>query len=184
MGQLVIGTAMSPKSLLPHPRAVSRVDELVSGRFQRVIDDAGVPVGRERAAARRALLSSGRIYYRLLEERERRGLSPVEAPLLRLEQLYPYPRSEMRQLLASYPALEQVAWVQEEPRNMGAWRNLRHRIEASLPPRVTLEYVGRESRAVPATGSFEVHQQEEAAILEAALASRPAGSEARPRSVA
>jgi 2-oxoglutarate dehydrogenase E1 component len=177
---------MSPKSLLRHPRAVSRVADLVGGRFSRVLDDPDVPAAeRERAAARRVLLSSGRIYYRLLEERERRGLCPADAPLVRLEQLYPYPRDEVRQILTSYPALERLVWVQEEPRNMGAWRNLVHRFEASLPAGVALDYVGRDSRAVPATGSFEVHQEEEAAILEAALAPRPAaGSEARPRSVA
>ena len=176
---------MSPKSLLRHPRATSRVEELVSGRFQRVIDDAGVPDGRERAHVRRALLSSGRIYYRLLEERERRGLGPLDVPLLRLEQLYPYPLAEVQTLLASYPALERLAWVQEEPRNMGAWRNLLHRFEASLRAGVALEYIGRDARAVPATGSFEVHQQEEAAILEAAMAPRRSESgAARPRSVA
>ncbi len=151
-------------------------------KFQPVMDDGGVPDG-ERADVRRALLCSGRIYYRLLEEREKRGLSPAQVPLLRLEQLYPYPKADLQQVLATYPALERLAWVQE-PRNMGAWRNLLHRFEASLPSGVALEYVGRDSRAVPATGSFEVHQQEEAAILEAALAPPPAGSEARPRSVA
>ena len=103
---------------------------------------------------------------------------------MRLEQLYPYPLADVRRILASYPALERLAWVQEEPRNMGAWRNLLHRFEASLPRGVVLEYIGRDSRAVPATGSFEVHQLEEAAILEAALTPSPAGSEARPRSVA
>ncbi|HUS64371.1 MAG TPA: 2-oxoglutarate dehydrogenase E1 component [Kofleriaceae bacterium] len=160
---------MSPKSLLRHPAAVSRVEELVDGRFHRVIDDAAVGE-RERGGVRRVLLSSGRIYYRLLEERERRGLQPAAAPLLRLEQMYPYPLAEVRALLASYPALERVVWVQEEPRNMGAYRNLRHRLEGSLPDGVALEYVGRDSRAVPATGSFEVHQQEENAILDGALA--------------
>jgi 2-oxoglutarate dehydrogenase E1 component len=176
---------MSPKSLLRHPLAVSRVDDLVSGRFQRVIGDPELPAEpRERAGVRRVLLSSGRIYYRLLEERRRRGLRPVDAPLVRLEQLYPFPRDELRELLGRLPALERLIWVQEEPRNMGAWRNLLHRLQASLPAGVALDYVGRESAAVPATGSFEVHQEEEAAILEAALALPPAGEEARPRSVA
>jgi 2-oxoglutarate dehydrogenase E1 component len=174
---------MSPKSLLRHPLAVSRVGDLVDGRFQRVIDDPGAPTG-ERGAIRRALLCSGRIYYRLFEEREKRGLRADDVPILRLEQLYPYPLREVQEILASYPGLERLAWVQEEPRNMGAWRNLLHRFEASLPSGVALDYVGRDSRAVPATGSFEVHQEEEATILEDALAPRPAGSEARPRSVA
>jgi 2-oxoglutarate dehydrogenase E1 component len=159
---------MSPKSLLRHPAAVSRVADLTDGRFQRVIDDAAVG-DRERSGARRVLLCSGRIYYRMLEEREKRGLTAAQAPLLRLEQMYPYPLAEVRALLASYPALERVVWVQEDPRNMGAYRNLLHRFQASLPDRVVLQYVGRESRAVPATGSFEVHQQEENAILDGAL---------------
>ncbi|HTE55516.1 MAG TPA: 2-oxoglutarate dehydrogenase E1 component [Kofleriaceae bacterium] len=177
---------MSPKSLLRHPLAVSPVADLVTGRFQRVIDDA--EAARERGEARRVLLSSGRIYYRLLEERQRRGLRAAEAPLVRLEQLYPFPRAELSEILSSFPALEQLVWVQEEPRNMGAWRNLLHRFEASLPAGVAIDYVGRHSRAVPATGSFEVHQEEEAAILEAALAparrgakrGRAASPEARP----
>jgi 2-oxoglutarate dehydrogenase complex dehydrogenase (E1) component-like enzyme len=109
---------------------------------------------------RRALLCSGRIYDRLLEERRRLGARPADAPLLRLEPLYPFPGAELRELLKGLPELKRLVWVQEEPRNMGAWRNL------------------GESAAVPATGSFEVHQEEEAAVLEAALALRPAG--ARP----
>jgi 2-oxoglutarate dehydrogenase E1 component len=159
---------MSPKSLLRHPMAVSRVSDLMEGRFQRVIDDPTI-TEQGRAAARRVLVSSGKVYYRLLEERQRRGLDPADAPLIRLEQLYPYPLDEIRPLLASYASAERVVWVQEEPRNMGAWRNLLHRLEASLPAGVPLQYAGRDSRAVPATGSFDVHQQEENAILDAAL---------------
>jgi len=159
---------MSPKSLLRHRLAVSRLEELIGGRFRRVIDDPAVGE-RDRARARRVLLCSGRIYYRLLEERQRRGLEPADAPLVRLEQLYPYPLDEVRSILAGYPDAERLIWVQEEPRNMGAWRNLLHRFEASLPAGATLAYAGRDSRAVPATGSFEVHQQEEKAILDAAL---------------
>jgi len=172
---------MSPKSLLRHPLAVSRTDELTAGSFQRLIDDAGVAHG-DRERVRRVLLCSGRIYYRLLEEREQRGLAPVDAPILRLEQLYPFPSGELRAALAGYPALERLVWVQEEPRNMGAWRNLLHRLQASLPPRVLLDYAGRPSRAVAATGSFEVHQQEERDLLAAAMTG--AGAEAHARSVA
>src|SRR5678816_4499645 len=78
---------MSPKSLLRHPLAVSRTDELTAGSFRRLIDDPGVK-GGDRERVRRVLLCSGRIYYRLLEDREQRGLAPVDAPILRLEQLY------------------------------------------------------------------------------------------------
>jgi 2-oxoglutarate dehydrogenase E1 component len=128
---------------------------------------------------RRALLCSGRIYYRLLEERQQRGLAPVDVPIMRLEQMYPFPAGELRAALAGYPTLERLVWVQEEPRNMGAWRNLLHRFEAIVPSGASLEYAGRSSRAVAATGSFEVHQQEEAELLESALAGAGAGAVAR-----
>jgi 2-oxoglutarate dehydrogenase E1 component len=168
---------MSPKSLLRHPAAVSHTAELTSGGFQRLIDDASVAAG-DRERVRRALLCSGRIYYRLLEERAERGLAPVDVPILRLEQLYPFPAGELGAALAAYPALERLVWVQEEPRNMGAWRNLLHRFQACLPPRVQLEYAGRPSRAVAATGSFEVHQQEERDLLGVALAGAAADAPA------
>ena len=169
---------MSPKSLLRHPRAVSRLGELTGGGFQRLIDDPEVPDG-ERGRVRRALLCSGRIYYRLLEERQQRGLTPVDAPVLRLEQMYPFPAGEVRAALAGYPGLERLVWVQEEPRNMGAWRNLLHRFQASLPAGAALDYAGRPSRAVAATGSFDVHQQEEAELVETALAGAAAAAPAR-----
>jgi 2-oxoglutarate dehydrogenase E1 component len=172
---------MSPKSLLRHPLAVSRLDELVADGFRRLLDDPAVAEG-ERGRARRALLCSGRIYYRLLEERQRRGLAAAEVPILRLEQMYPYPLGEVRAALAGYTGLERVIWVQEEPRNMGAWRNLLHRFQDSLPAGVVLDYSGRPSRAVAATGSFEVHQQEENELIDAALGS--AGAAASARSVA
>ncbi|HJS73826.1 MAG TPA: hypothetical protein VJ921_06025, partial [Vicinamibacteria bacterium] len=79
------------------------------------------------------------------------------------------PDGELRALLAGYPAIERVVWVQEEPENMGAWRNTRHRLERDLPEGVRLEYVGRPAAASPATGSHHIHDQEEAALVEAAF---------------
>jgi 2-oxoglutarate dehydrogenase E1 component len=159
---------MSPKSLLRHPRAVSPVSDLVEGAFRPLLAD---DVVTDRAAVRRVLLCSGKVYYAL--EQGRQARDAMDMPILRVEQLYPFPARELAEELASYEALETVVWVQEEPRNMGAWRNLRHHLE-KLPAGVALEYAGRDSRAVPATGSYQIHLEEEEALVEAAFADRAA----------
>ena len=159
---------MTPKSLLRHPAAVSRVVDFTDGSFQTLIPDATV---REPGGVRRALLCSGKIAYALRERREERGASDVA--IITIEQLYPFPLDLLKGTLAACPRLERVVWVQEEPRNMGAWRNLRHQLERSVPAGVRLEYAGRDSRAVPATGSHETHVREEAALVDAAFSDLP-----------
>jgi 2-oxoglutarate dehydrogenase E1 component len=154
---------MTPKSLLRHPAAVSRIADLTSGTFREVIGDDGV----DPAAVRRVLLCSGKVHYALTEARARRGTTDVA--IVRIEQLYPYPLAEVRDILAGYPNLREVVWTQEEPRNMGAWRNLRHSLERSLPDGVELDYAGRDSRAVPATGQHEFHRREEEQLVSLAL---------------
>ncbi|MBA3585389.1 MAG: 2-oxoglutarate dehydrogenase E1 component, partial [Gemmatimonadetes bacterium] len=156
---------MSPKSLLRHRLAVSRVAEFTGGGFSPVLDDREIG---DRGAVRKLLICSGKVFYALLEARRGRGIE--DAPIARLEQLCPFPDREIEALLSSYPNLERLVWVQEEPENMGAWRNIRHRFERHLPDGVTLAYVGREEAPSPATGSFGVHGKEEAALIDAALA--------------
>jgi len=159
---------MSPKSLLRHPLAVSRVRDFTHGHFERLIDDVDVGTDESRRSkVKRVLLTSGKIYYPLLERRREGEIDHVA--IVRVEELYPFPLDQARAVLASYPNLEEVLWVQEEPRNMGAWRNLRHRFEASCPKGIEVHYVGRDSRAVPATGMFDVHQREEADLVTAAF---------------
>jgi 2-oxoglutarate dehydrogenase E1 component len=160
---------MSPKSLLRHAAAVSAIADFTDGRFQPAIDDSVA----DRAAVTRALMCSGKIYYALDAARTERDQRDVA--IIRLEQLYPYPLAEVRDMLASYPNLRQLVWVQEEPRNMGAWRNLLHRFQQSLPDGVSLDYAGRDSRAAPATGSLEVHRKEEAELVDLALRSDVVG---------
>jgi 2-oxoglutarate dehydrogenase E1 component len=87
----------------------------------------------------------------------------------RLEQLYPFPRDRVRELLAGYPNLREVVWVQEEPQNMGAWRALRHRLEEAKPEGVPLVYVGRPWRASPSEGYPTAHLREQDRIVRAAL---------------
>jgi 2-oxoglutarate dehydrogenase E1 component len=86
-----------------------------------------------------------------------------------VEQLYPFPAQQARQLLAGYEGLDEVVWAQEEPQNMGAWRTIRHRIEEALPEGVTLRYVGRPWRASPSEGYPTAHLREQDRIVREAL---------------
>jgi 2-oxoglutarate dehydrogenase E1 component len=154
---------MSPKSLLRHKWAVSPVKDFTDGTFQAVLDDTLA----DPAKVMRLRLSSGKIHYALREAREQRKLSDLA--LVRMEQLYPFPAAELAAIFAAYPHARDVVWVQEEPANMGAWRHLRHRLEAVLPPGHSLGFVARRSAASPATGFYATHQQQEAALIAQAL---------------
>jgi 2-oxoglutarate dehydrogenase E1 component len=156
---------MSPKSLLRHRAAVSPVKALTEGGFETVIDDVTV---RDPDAVRRVLLVSGKLYYALLEGRDERGVS--DTALVRLEQLYPFPKGELGEVLERYGNAMDVRWVQEEPVNMGAWRNLRHRLEAVMPEGRTLDLITRPSAASPATGYHSRHLAQEKALIEEAYA--------------
>jgi 2-oxoglutarate dehydrogenase E1 component len=155
---------MSPKSLLRHRQAVSPVEAFSHGGFRTVIDDARDDPG----AVRRVLLVSGKFYFALLDAREARGLA--DAALVRVEQLYPFPRVELAEIFARYPNARDIRWVQEEPANMGAWRSLRHRIEGVLPQGGTLRLVARKASPSPATGFYTRHTAQEKALIDRALA--------------
>jgi 2-oxoglutarate dehydrogenase E1 component len=160
---------MTPKSLLRHKLAVSSLAEFGPGSgFQLVIPEADA-LGPD-AAVRRVVLCTGKVYYDLLQARRDKGIRDVA--LIRLEQLYPFPRKTLAKLLAQYPNAE-VVWCQEEPENMGAWTFLDRRIEASLADAgragVRPRYIGRREAASPATGFYKVHNAEQAALVEDAL---------------
>ena len=153
---------MTPKSLLRHPRALSQLDSVTrSGRFQRILGDALDPQGVEQI-----LLCSGKIYYELLAEREEKLRSDVA--LLRLEQLYPLADAELERALAPYGEGIPVTWVQEEPRNMGAWGYLRLRWGDELLGH-PFQGVTRPRSASPATGSGSSHRLEQAELVRAAF---------------
>ncbi|HEY6196596.1 MAG TPA: 2-oxoglutarate dehydrogenase E1 component [Candidatus Eisenbacteria bacterium] len=154
---------MSPKSLLRHKLAVSPVADFTGGTFRSVLDDALADPER----VRRIRLTTGKVHYALREAREARGL--LDTALVRLEQLYPFPAAELAAVFTRYPLARDVGWVQEEPANMGAWRALRHRLEAVVPAGDMLRFIARRSSASPATGFYATHQQQEAALIEAAL---------------
>ena len=162
---------MTPKSLLRHKLAVSSLDELANGAFQLVIGEH-----RELPAkkVRRVVFCAGRVYYDLLEEADKRGLTDVA--LIRVEQLYPFPRAEVSAELAKYPAAKEVVWCQEEPMNQGAWFQIRHHFQVVIGAKHSLSYAGRARAAAPAAGHFNDHVAEQAALVEQALAA-PIGTD-------
>jgi 2-oxoglutarate dehydrogenase E1 component len=154
---------MSPKSLLRAPSAVSQLDELATGAFQRVIPDAGVAPKK----VKKILLCSGKIYYELVAAR--RELNRNDIAIVRVEQLYPLPAVQLREALAPYKDGTPLVWVQEEPWNMGAWYTMRARLPAAIEERFPLSCVSRPESASPATGSMGAHKIEQARVIEGAV---------------
>ena len=152
---------MSPKSLLRHRLAVSPLAAFTSEAFRPVIDDADA---RDPGAVEAVLLVSGRFYYVLTEARP--AHADARVAIVRVEQLYPFPRAELAEALARYPAAREVRWVQEEPANMGAWRHLRHRLEGILPDGARLRMIARKAVPAPATGYYPLHVEEERLLIE------------------
>lgn len=150
---------MSPKSLLRHLEAVSNLDELARGTFQRVLPDQPEYPAHD---AKRILLCSGKLYYELDKHREH--LQRSDVAILRVEQLYPLADASLQTALAPYAEGVPVTWVQEEPENMGAWRTMRLRFGDSMFGR-HFSGVHRPASASPATGSASSHKKEQDLIL-------------------
>ncbi|MCG6986855.1 MAG: 2-oxoglutarate dehydrogenase E1 component [Gemmatimonadetes bacterium] len=154
---------MTPKSLLRHPMATSTVEELTRGGFEHVLDDPGVA---DPAAVRRLVVCSGKVYYDV-QGHARRGEAAGTA-IARMELLYPFPTEALGTLLARYPSVSQVIWLQEEPRNMGGLTFVGPRLRGVVPRKVVLTYVARPERASPAEGKAKDHlAQQEKLVLEA-----------------
>ncbi|MBD0330802.1 MAG: 2-oxoglutarate dehydrogenase E1 component [Thermoleophilia bacterium] len=156
---------MMPKSLLRHAAASSALAELTDGGFRLVLDDPGVEARQE---VRQLVLCSGKLYYDLVGHSAWERARATTA-IARIEQLYPFPVTQLRELVDRYPALEGVAWAQEEPQNMGPWRSVRHRLEEATQGRVPLRYVGRPWRASPSEGYPTAHLVEQDRIVREAL---------------
>jgi 2-oxoglutarate dehydrogenase complex dehydrogenase (E1) component-like enzyme len=154
----------TPKRMLRDPRAVSSLEEITSGRFEEVIPDLS---GLDASRVTRVLFCCGQIYYDLAAARKDRN----HVAICRLEQLYPFASDQVKDVIARYPAATEVAWVQEEPRNMGAWRSVQENFQAVIEgSKKVLRYVGRPEAASPAAGSLKRHQQEQADLVENAFA--------------
>jgi 2-oxoglutarate dehydrogenase E1 component len=159
---------MTPKSLLRHPRAAASLAALAEGRFYPVVEDAAAAGRRERVE--RLILCAGKVAVDLEV-----AIAALPAPLVwlavaRVEQLYPFPDEAIAQLIGRYPHLREVVWLQEEPRNMGAWSYLAPRLAALLPAARAPRYIGRPERASPAEGRAEDHAAAQARLLDEALA--------------
>ncbi len=159
---------LTPKSLLRHKLAVSSLDELANGGFQLVIPDTTAKPGQK---TRRVVLCSGKVYYDLIEDAARRGVNDVA--ILRVEQLYPFPRKEITAELAKYPATKEIVWCQEEPMNQGAWYQIQHHLLACIGDEHSLHYAGRVRSPAPAAGHLNTHVAEQAALVEQALVATP-----------
>ena len=157
---------MTPKSLLRHRLARSPVAEFTSAGFRPVLAAAISDAAREAAA--RLVLCSGKVYYDLLSSEER--ASARDVVLARVEQLYPFPKREIEELLAGLPMLKEVVWVQEEPRNMGARSHVEPFLRELLPGDVALHQVARPAWASPAEGKTTDHMTGQRRIIREAFA--------------
>ena len=154
---------MSPKSLLRHKLAVSTLDELANGEFQHLISDT---TAKDINNVKRVVLCSGKVYYDLLEDVTKRGQEDVA--LVRVEQLYPFPRPALVAELKKYGKAD-VVWCQEEPMNQGAWYQIKHHLQACLADGQSLHYAGRPRSPSPAVGHMSDHLRELSQLLADAL---------------
>jgi 2-oxoglutarate dehydrogenase E1 component len=168
---------MTPKSLLRHPLVPSKLEDFSEGTFRELIDDSRFE-GSHASKARKVILCTGKIYYDLLsaqmDQEKETGKAP-DVALVRVEQLYPWPEAQVLEILERYSGVKEFYWVQEEPRNMGAWlfvhaffgggyRNMSEKL-GNRP----LRYIGRGTGAAPAVGAAKLHAKEQAAIIKEAL---------------
>jgi 2-oxoglutarate dehydrogenase E1 component len=151
---------MTPKSLLRHPLAISKIDDLSAGHFRPVLDD---PDGLKQATT--VLVCSGKIFYELFQSRNE--LKKTGIAIVRLEQFYPFPESQLKKVIQKYRQAEKWLWVQEEPQNMGGWQFVQPRLNAASGK--SFAYIGRKAASSPATGFPSLGKLEQQAIVAQAL---------------
>jgi multifunctional 2-oxoglutarate metabolism enzyme len=154
----------TPKSLLRHPRSSSALSELAEGHFHELVNESQ-SLNKDRVG--RLLFCSGKICYELIEAMKEKGIE--DSAVIKLEQIYPFPRNQLRRELRRYTNVGEIIWVQEEPQNMGAWSFAKEHLALEMKPSQTLRYVGRPASASTATGSLRVHLKEQAALIKNAL---------------
>ncbi|HVT00021.1 MAG TPA: multifunctional oxoglutarate decarboxylase/oxoglutarate dehydrogenase thiamine pyrophosphate-binding subunit/dihydrolipoyllysine-residue succinyltransferase subunit, partial [Solirubrobacterales bacterium] len=155
----------TPKGLLRLDRAASTMEDLTAGEFRRILDDPTVEGRRDKVE--RLVLCTGKIYYDM-DASERRAAAENVA-IARVEMLYPFAKERLEEVIAGYPNLKEIAWVQEEPRNMGAWKVMSRRFPTVMPEGVDLTYIGRPGRASPGEGYAAAHALEQERIALTAL---------------
>ena len=157
---------MTPKSLLRHKLSTSTFDELVNDQFKLVIDEID-SINKNNVS--RLLICSGKVYFDLVDARRENKLDNIA--IARIEQLFPFPLTEVKLMIDSYPNLSEVVWVQEEPKNQGSWYYMQSRgtMIGCLSERHTFGYAGRFYSASPATGSMKLHLAQQRQLIENAL---------------
>jgi 2-oxoglutarate dehydrogenase E1 component len=155
---------MTPKSLLRHPMAASSLEDL-EGSFQPVLDDEAA---RERAeSVERLILCTGKVYTELAGSEYRE--EAVDTAIARIELLYPFPEDRVKEVIEGYPNLREILWVQEEPKNMGAWTFVEPLLREVSRGELPVLYVGKPPRPSPAQGSTQFHKREHADIVRSAF---------------
>jgi 2-oxoglutarate dehydrogenase E1 component len=155
---------MTPKSLLRHKLSTSSLDALASGRFETLIPEIDP---HDDDKIERIIACSGKVYFDLLEARRKNEMSHVA--IVRVEQLYPFPRARLSEQFERYANARKVVWCQEEPRNQGAWYQINHHLRACIRDDQSLAYAGRAASSSPATGSLAMHNQQQKELVAAAL---------------
>jgi 2-oxoglutarate dehydrogenase E1 component len=144
------------------------MDALSDGALATVLPETDALDDR---SVRRVVLCTGKVYFDLLAERRRREIGDIA--ILRVEQLYPFPRRRLARFLANYAAAAEIVWCQEEPRNQGAWYQVQHHLRVLAGETQTLGYAGRAPSASPACGNVELHRIQQGALIETALSADP-----------
>jgi 2-oxoglutarate dehydrogenase E1 component len=155
----------TPKGMLRLDRATVGLEELTDGEFRYILDDPTAEGRRERVE--RLVLCTGRVFFDIDGNERREGAENVA--IARVEMLYPFAQEQLESLIATYPNLKEIAWVQEEPRNMGAWKVMSRRMPTVLPEGVKLIYIGRQGRASTSEGYSGAHTREQERIVLTAL---------------
>ncbi|ENH96015.1 2-oxoglutarate dehydrogenase E1 component, partial [Gracilibacillus halophilus YIM-C55.5] len=171
---------MTPKSLLRSPRVVSEIDEFTEGKFQTVMPQPGLPWTTKKA--KRLLIGSGKVMVDIEEKVEENKSAYQSVHVLRLEQIYPFPEKKIADIIKGCPNLEELVWVQEEPRNMGAWNFVKETLFKMLEgTQIELDYAGRCERSSPSVGDPHIHKTEQRRLIKKAL-ELPKGGETNERS--
>jgi 2-oxoglutarate dehydrogenase E1 component len=157
---------MTPKSLLRHKDACSSLEDLASGEFQRVIGEIDTIDAKK---VKRVVLCCGKVYYDLLAARREKKITDIA--IVRLEQLYPFPKESLEKELAKYPKAAEIVWCQEEPRNQGAWYWIasRHHLDSQISSKQKMLLVSRPASSSPAVGYLAKHNEQQKALVESAL---------------
>ncbi|MFT7820555.1 2-oxoglutarate dehydrogenase subunit E1 [Bacillus siamensis] len=158
---------MTPKSLLRNPNTVSEVQELSESRFKPVYEQSGLSHAYEKVT--RVVLSSGKVSIDISDHFNKMEGDKDWLHIARIEQLYPFPAKDTKELFAKLPNLQEIVWVQEEPQNMGAWSYISPYLTEIAPKGVNVQYIGRRRRSSPAEGDPTVHKKEQERIVSDSL---------------